>query len=60
MWMLMTRCCTNMPPKSTEFMMQTTDTHTVNGYTYGYDLFSGSAEDYHVTLRSMIVWCMSE
>lgn len=60
MWQLMTRCCTMLPPKPTEFTMQTSDFDTIDGYTYGYNLFDESAEDYHVTLRSFVIWCMSE
>lgn len=40
--------------------MQTSDFDTIDGYTYGYNLFDESAEDYHVTLRSFVIWCMSE
>lgn len=61
MWQLVTRYSTLMPPNPVDIEFSPDGVNPVTGVTYGADLiFGGFAEEYDMTLRTLIMWCMSK
>lgn len=59
--MLLTRCCTILPPHHADIEFKPDDYDMVEGITYGADVLLGErGRDYDENLRIMIIWCMSK